>query len=47
MFESSVIIENESLSYPRCEKMISKSYSQCWKGLKYTKMLENQIICVS
>ncbi len=26
------------------KRWISKSYSHCWKGFKYTKMLENQII---
>ncbi len=43
MFESSVIVENESLSCPRCEK-INLKISHGWKGFKYTKMLENQII---
>ncbi len=27
------------------KRWISKSYSHCWKGFKYTKMLENQRIC--
>ncbi len=40
MFEASVIVANESLSCPQCERCISKSYSHCWKGFKYTKMLE-------
>ncbi len=34
-----VIAVHESLSCPQCEKMekLSKSYSHCWKGFKYTK----------
>ncbi len=36
-FEPSVIVAYESLGYPQCERWISKSYSHCWKGLKYTK----------
>ncbi len=41
-FEPSVIVAYESLSVKR---WISKSFSHCWKGFKYTKMLENQRIC--
>ncbi len=41
VFESSVIVVNEFLSVRR---WISKSYSNCWKGFKYTTMLENQRI---
>ncbi len=44
VFESSVIAAYESLSV---KIWISKSYSHSWKGSKYTKMLENQIISVS
>ncbi len=44
VFEPSVIVVYESLSVKRC---ISKSYSHCWKGFKYAKMLENQRICGS
>ncbi len=29
------------------KRWISKSYNHCWKGFKYTKMLENQRICGS
>ncbi len=47
VLESSVIVAHESLSCPRVKRWISKSYSYCWKGFKYTKMLENQSICVS
>ncbi len=34
MFESSVTVENESFSSPRCEKMDLKIIQNCWKGFK-------------
>ncbi len=37
MFEPFLIVVFESLSCPQSEKMISKSYSHCWKGFKYGK----------
>ncbi len=42
MFESSVIVAYESLGCPRYEKMDLKIIQSLFK---YTKMLENQIIC--
>ncbi len=45
VFESSVIVAYESLIGFSVKRWISKSYSQCWKGFKYTKMLENQRMC--
>ncbi len=41
MFEPFLIVVFESINCPQCEKMDLKSYSHCWKGFKYAKMLEN------
>ncbi len=50
-FESSVKVVNESFSctlfffFFFLRKDGSQNHSHCWKGFKYTKMLENQRIC--
>ncbi len=41
MFEPFLIVVFESINCPQCEKMDLKSYSHCWKGFKYAKLLEN------
>ncbi len=45
VFESSVIVVMSLSVVLGVKRWISKSYSHCWKGFKYTKMLENQRIC--
>ncbi len=47
MFDSSVTVEYESLSCPRCEKMDLKVIVVVGKGSITQKMLQNQRICES
>ncbi len=44
MFESSVIVANESLSYLQCEKMDLKIIQSLLERVQIHKNLENQII---
>ncbi len=44
-FESSVIVANEFLSCPQCEKFDLKTIQSMLGRVQYIKMLENQRIC--
>ncbi len=44
LFESSVIVANESLSCPQCEKMDLKIIQSLLERVQIHKKLENQII---